>query len=110
MCPDIDDLIADQEEHEGKSTGTDEKAGPKKVAVGTVERFFDKINVVAILLSRDVKVGDMIEMEGDEGRFVMKISSMQINRNDVQKATEGDSVGIKTDRRVVAGSDVYIVS
>ena len=72
-----------------------------------VEKFFDKIDVAAILLSSDLKVGDNIEMEGEDGKFTMTVSSMQIERKDVTKAKEGDSVGIKVPQSVIAGSEVY---
>ncbi len=105
---DIDDLIVDQEEHEGKTSGSGQSTGKKKVLVGTVERFFEKISVAAITLSRDLKVGDTIELETGDGTFTVKVSSMQINKQEVTSALEGDSVGIKVPKYVVTGSKVYM--
>lgn len=78
-----------------------------KSLIGTVEHFFDKINVVAIKLSAPLKVGDVIEIGDEESAVREKISSMQINRQDVEIASEGDSVGIKLKHKVELGSSVY---
>ncbi|MDE1846232.1 MAG: translation elongation factor-like protein [Candidatus Micrarchaeota archaeon] len=77
--------------------------------IGSVEGFFSKINVVAIKLSGDLKVGDLIEIGDEESSVKQRISSMQIDRHDVQSASAGDSVGIKLNYKVSEGSSVYRV-
>ncbi len=78
-----------------------------RVLVGTVEGFFDKIGVVAIKLSSTLKVGDVIEIGTEEEAVRQRVLSMQINREDVEEASEGDSVGIKTSHRIEEGLSVY---
>lgn len=124
----IDDLIADEEEIDSKSgskpkqevqhitpeddeeTEDDEGSSGGKVLVGVVERFFSKLNVAAIKLSRDLKVGDMVEIDNTYGPVQTIIVSMQIDRTDVEEASAGDSIGIKVDELVEQGSKVYLLA
>lgn len=123
----IDDILSDQEEQENskhkvasQSSGEieylmgdngerpiKETSDEEKVLIGKVDRFFSKINVAAIELQGDLKVGDTIQIENDEEKIRLVVSSMQINKVDVEAATEGDDVGIKVDVLVKEGSTVY---
>ncbi len=124
---DIDDVIADdEEENRGKKSGSNEDQGKdlyyelanraedktehkKRVLVGKVEHFFHKINVAAIHLSGNLRVGDMIEIENDDETIRLQVSSMQIDKKNVEEGVVGDSVGIKVDKPVSSGSKVYIM-
>jgi translation elongation factor EF-Tu-like GTPase len=114
---DIDDIIADDEAESsrGKSKASDSDdidlypRAKAKVEVGTVERFFDRVSVAAIRLTGDLKVGDTVEMDGEDGPITVEVSSMQIDRKDIEAATAGDSVGIKVEAPVKRGSRVYLV-
>jgi hypothetical protein len=128
---DIDDLIKDEEEEKEKGMkragngmemgdmmaqgGADDENAEGNIEgdatfIGTVERFFSKINVAAIRLTGSLKVGDVIEVRGGGETMRFTVSSMQIERADVAEAGEGDSVGIKVERPVTAGSRVYLVA
>ena len=96
------DVMDALEERERRS-----RPGQRKVLIGSVEHFFDKINVVAIKLSGSLKVGDVIEIGDENSSVKQRILSMQIDRRDVDQASEGDAVGIKLDNRVRSGSSVY---
>lgn len=105
---DLDSAIENLEAWEAKERGQNAPApNQNKVLVGKVEQFFDRIGVVAISLSSDLKVGDIIEIGDEEDAVRQKISSMQINREDVEEAAEGDSVGIKLKHPVSVDSAVY---
>ena len=78
--------------------------------MGKVERFFSKLNVAAINLTRSIKMGDMLEITNEEETLMLRVSSMQINKEDVEEASEGDSVGIRVNKPVSPGSRVYLVS
>jgi hypothetical protein len=135
---DIDDMIMDQEEHERcrtvkspttssnvlddmlmgeepkpqveeEGSAVEAKEEQNRMLIGTVEKFFGKINVAAIELVGDLKVGDTIEIESDGKNMRMKVSGMQINKKDVTAAAEGDSIGIKVARPVSSGNSVYIL-
>lgn len=119
----IDDIVKDQEENEKDDNQTSavereipdmteestSKSYAERTLIGRVDHFFDKINVAAIELTGDLKVGDTIEIETDQDTIRLKISSMQIDRKDVSEASSGDDVGIKVSRPVRAGSKVYVV-
>lgn len=113
---DIDDLIADDESEAGRASanvpkdeGIDIYAKGGREQIGEVERFFGKIGVAAIRLSRNLDVGNTIEVEGGLEPVRVRVSSMQINHKEVSSACAGDSVGIKVDSPVREGSRVYIV-
>ena len=78
-----------------------------KILVGKVDQFFDKIGVAAITLTSGLKVGDIIEIGNDEDAVRQRISSMQIEHEDVNEASDGSSIGVKLKYKVTAGSDVY---
>lgn len=106
---DLDDVIASLEARESRYAQLPAAAADIKgrILIGTVEQFFGKINVVAVKLSGKLSVGDIIEIGTEEEAIRQRVSSMQIDRQDVQEADDGDSVGIKTKYRVPIGSGVY---
>ncbi len=99
------DVMNSMEEKNRSNTspGSDQN----RVLIGKVEHFFDKINVVAIKLSGELKIGDVIEIGSEEEAVRQKVTSMQINRKDIIRASAGDDVGIKVSHRVANGSNVY---
>lgn len=118
---DIDDLISDEEEEKGskgapvEQDNSDLYPEPKaevaeeRTEIGEVEQFFSKIGVAAIHLSADLKVGDTIEIDDEDGAVRSKVSEMQIDRKEVAAAFSGDSVGVKLNQEVKPGSKVYRV-
>ena len=105
---DLDSAIENLEAWEAKERGQNSTANSQnRVLVGKVEQFFDRLGVVAITLSSDLKIGDIIEIGDEEEAVRQKISSMQIDRKDVTEASEGDSVGIKLKHSVKLNSDVF---
>ncbi len=109
----IDSLMGSLDEWEKKQRGEEQSADSGnsskqgKMHVGTVGQFFNKINVAAIKLVSDLKVGDIIEIGGEEEAVRQRIASMQIDRKEVEEASEGDDVGIKLKYQVPVGSEVY---
>ena len=87
-----------------------EKVDRGRVLIGEVDHFYDRLSVAAIRLAGSIKVGDTIEIVDGSETVRLKVSSMQIDRKDVEAASEGDAVGIKVDRAVRAGSKVYEVA
>ena len=92
---------------ERENRGFSVNNGPKKTLIGKVEQFYSKIGVVAITLSAKLKVGDLIEIGSDDEAIRQRISSMQIEREDVEEASAGESVGIKVKHPVEVNSNVY---
>lgn len=106
---DIDFEMENLEEVEAKERGElpGRGAGRKRAAVGTVEKYFDKLEVVAIALSGRLRVGDLIEIGSEDEAVRQRVGSMQIDRKEVEEAGEGASVGIKLRWRVDEGASVY---
>ena len=90
------------------------KAGPaknvkvKRLLVGEVTHYFDRVSVAAFMLTgAPVALGDKLEFESSRGILPQKIISLQINRQPVKKAVMGDEVGLKVSGPVKEGDQVF---
>ena len=77
--------------------------------IGTVTDYFSKVNVAALTLTEDIKVGDKIKVIGNTTDIEQEVTSMEINNKEVKVAKAGDDVGIKVDVRVRKKDKVYRV-
>lgn len=77
------------------------------VEVGRVTHFFSKISVAVIELKAPLAVGDTIAIKGPTTDFEQAVESMQIEHQNVQKATAGQSIGLKVTQRVRETDIVY---
>lgn len=77
------------------------------VEVGRVTHFFSKISVAVIELKAPLAVGDTIAIKGPTTDFEQAVESMQIEHQNVQKATAGQSIGLKVTQRVRETDVVY---
>ena len=77
--------------------------------IGRVRDYFAHISVAGIDVSGKLKVGDTIHILGHTTDITQVVDSMQIEREDVQEAGPGDSVGIKVLDRCRGGDHVYKV-
>jgi putative protease len=106
------DILEGWESRQGSSQDRQAQssvASSGKTQIGNVEQFFSKINVVAVKLTGDLSIGDIIEIGNEEEAIRQKVTSMQINGTNIDKASEGDDVGIKLKYPVSAGSSIYKV-
>ncbi len=79
--------------------------------VGKISHYFSNIQVGIINLSAPLSLGDKIRIIGGEATdFNQKVTSMQIDHQEVKKAKKGDLVGFKTDQQVREGYKIYKVS
>ena len=82
----------------------------EKELVGHVIDYFAKIGVAAIdIESGEIRIGDTLQFTGHTTDFSQEIESMQIDKEEVDTAKAGDSVGIKVEERVRGGDEVYKV-
>ncbi len=88
------------------------KATEKKVYIGNVVHFYDKIMVAEIKIeSRGLKVGDKIMVQGDKtGVYEQKLKSMEINHKKVKKAGKGKTTAVKLDKKARKNNKVYVIS
>jgi putative protease len=70
------------------------------VEIGQITHFFSKINVAVIELKAPLKVGDTIVIKGPTTDSQQVVDSMQIERQNVQTALAGQSIGMKVAQRV----------
>jgi putative protease len=77
--------------------------------IGKITHYFSKIGVAVIELADNLKVGDTIRVVGGETDFNQTIDSMEIDRQKIDEAKKGDSVGLKIDQKVREDYKVYKV-
>ncbi|MDD4994408.1 MAG: translation elongation factor-like protein [Candidatus Pacebacteria bacterium] len=77
--------------------------------IGKITHYFSKIQVAIIELTGEIKIGDKIHIKGHNTDFEQDITSMQIDRVDVEKAKKGDAIGLKVDEKVREGDEVYLI-
>jgi hypothetical protein len=110
----LDSIISDHEEREARLDGAGASAAVEgsrgREQIGTVEQFFSRLMVAAVRLTGDLEVGDIIEIGTEEEAIRQKVTSMQIDRRDVDSAARGDDVGIKLKYAVDEGSSVYRIT
>ena len=76
--------------------------------VGTVTHFYDKIGVAIVELDGTLSVGDKIRfVRGGEDLLEQTVSSIQIEHEKVESAGKGKVIGLKTEKVVKVGSEVY---
>lgn len=78
--------------------------------VGVVINYYTKPGVAAVKVIRGViKKGDILKYKGYTTDFSETVSSMEIENQSVEKAQEGDLVGVKVKERVRENDKVYRV-
>ncbi|MDD4878775.1 MAG: hypothetical protein PHO02_07150 [Candidatus Nanoarchaeia archaeon] len=78
--------------------------------IGTVTHFFPKISVCVIKLTQPLKKGEKIKFKHGEEEFEQEVSSMQVEHKELEEAKAGMEVGMKTDKPVKEGFEVYRAS
>ncbi|NOY56104.1 MAG: translation elongation factor-like protein [Actinobacteria bacterium] len=78
--------------------------------VGTVSHYYDKLGVVGIELSSELRVGDTIHILGHISDFTQTVDSMQIEHEAVDAAKAGDPIGVKVNERARVGDQVFVVT
>jgi len=75
--------------------------------IGEITHYFGKISVAVIKLTDVLKVGDEIRIAGGDVDFAQKVDSMEVEREKIEQAKSGDSVGLKVKEKVRDGYKVY---
>ena len=82
-------------------------AEPRMEEIGKVAGFFAHVGAVVVELTAPLRVGDRIYIKGHTTDFQQAVSSMQVDRQAVQEAAAGQSVGLKVDQRCRQHDVVY---
>ena len=79
--------------------------------IGEVVKFFAKPSVAAVHITEgDLQVGDTVKFSGHTTENTDVIQSMEVDNKPVQKATVGQSIGMKVSDRVRPGDEVFKVT
>ncbi len=79
--------------------------------LGEVFTYFSKVEVAGINITNgELKVGDTIHIKGATTDFTQTIDSMEIDRQKVDSASVGQSIGIKVKERVRSKDKVYKIT
>lgn len=76
--------------------------------VGKVTHYYDKIGVAIVELDAELSVGDKVKfVRGGEDLFEQAVESMQIEHKKVDSAKKGDVVGLKAEKEIREGAEVF---
>lgn len=81
-----------------------------EVKIGHVTHYFGKINVAALDLMDELRVGDEIHLRGHNTDFRQTVDSMQLEHEAIEAAKPGMDVAIKVKDRVREGDEVFKVA
>ena len=77
--------------------------------IGEITHYFSKVGVAVLKLTKSLKVGDKIHIQGVSADFEQDVTSMQVDRKPIEKAKAGDDVGMKVDEPVKGNEKVYLI-
>ncbi len=78
----------------------------KENQIGEVTHYYSHLEVAIVKFSRKVKIGETVHFKGSTTDFVLKISSIQFDHEDIDEAKKGQEVGIKVSEKVRQGDKV----
>lgn len=77
--------------------------------IGKITHYYGNIGVAIIDLSGKLSVGDKVKFGDGESEFEQAIESMQIEHKDIDSAKKGDVIGVKVDKKVSEGTEVFLM-
>jgi len=76
--------------------------------IGIIENYFSKIGVAVIHVNNgELLLNDTIIIKGSTSDFKMTVTSMEIDRKEVERVKSGEKVGLKVPERVRPGDLVF---
>lgn len=83
------------------------KKEPKEKPIGEVTHYYGGIGVAIVKFNKAVKRGTKVCFCGSSTEFDQVIDSMQFDHKDIEAAKKGQEVGIKVDKKVREGDEIY---
>ena len=80
---------------------------PKGKVIGLVTHYFPKVRAAVIKLKAPLTTGDAVKIKGHTTDFQQVVSSMQIDRVDINQAKKGQEIGLLVNSRVRQHDVVY---
>jgi putative protease len=78
--------------------------------VGTVTHYFGHIQVAAITLEKELKVGDTIHIKGHTSDFTQNVDSMQLEHEAIEAGQPGQEIAIKVVEHARQHDEVFKVT
>lgn len=78
--------------------------------VGKITHYYNKINVAVVELLDTLTVGDTIKISGHGTEFNQTVDSMQVEHEQIKEAKKGMAVGMRVDKEVKEGDEVFRVT
>jgi len=76
--------------------------------IGIVKHYFNKIGVAAIVFKTKLSVGDKVKfVRNGKELFQQEVVSIQKEHESVTSVKKGDDIGMKVDKPVGEGTEVY---
>ncbi|TSA44237.1 hypothetical protein D4R51_04285 [bacterium] len=78
--------------------------------VGKIKHYFNKIGVAAVVFESKLSVGDKIKfVRNGQELFQQEVTSIQKEHENITSVKKGDDVGLKVDKPVREGTDIFKV-
>jgi hypothetical protein len=90
-----------------KKTATKKLPKTEGNFVGDVTHYFPHVQAAVVKLKKPLSKGDQIKIKGHTTDLSQIITSMQIDRVDIQTAKKGDEIGLLVSSRVRQADKVY---
>ena len=82
----------------------------KEKLIGKITHYFTNIGVAVVeITDGELNVNDKIHIKSDVNEFEQTIDSMQVEHENVEKAKKGEAVGLKVEKPVREGDEVFKV-
>ena len=75
--------------------------------IGRVTRYYDKLGLAIFELDGMLSVGDEVKFFQGEDLFTQKVDSIQIGHEKKPSASKGEVIGLKTNEKVKAGTEIF---
>ena len=75
--------------------------------IGLITHYFPHVQAAVIKLKGPLAMGDTVKIKGFTTDLTQVVSSMQIDRVDIQTAKKGDEIGLQVSSRVRQQDKVY---
>ena len=82
-------------------------AKPNGNLIGIIIHYFPHVQAAVIKLKKPLANGDTVKIKGHTTDLTQIVSSMQIDRVDIQAGKKGDEIGLLVSSRVRQGDKVY---
>jgi len=79
-------------------------------SIGKVTHYFGHLEVAAVKLTADLKVGDRIHIKGHTTDFTQPVDSLEVEHQKLEQAGPGQEVAFKVTDKARTGDEVFKVT